>query len=181
MIHLYEKKHYTWSLFIGHLVIEKLLKALYTQKFSNNPPYTHDLYRLSKRKRSRGFFLCVLCGLYGEKSSPPRRRWVREGVAEKIILSFAPEAGQTINSLRSAQTEALFSSCATPRRSCQSPSQGQEPFLLCGTHRKAKKLNLCEPSAFSAPLRCTILTPEWLRQTNAALRLPKTKKMILTQ
>jgi HEPN domain-containing protein len=74
MIHLYEKKHYTWSLFIGHLVIEKLLKALYTQKFSNNPPYTHDLYRLSKRKRSRGFFLCVLCGLYGEKSSPPRRR-----------------------------------------------------------------------------------------------------------
>ena len=32
MIHLFEKGHYTWSLFIGHLVLEKLLKALYTQK-----------------------------------------------------------------------------------------------------------------------------------------------------
>ncbi|WP_369427803.1 HEPN domain-containing protein [Membranihabitans maritimus] len=28
MIHLYEKKEYHWSLFIGHLVIKRLLKAL---------------------------------------------------------------------------------------------------------------------------------------------------------
>jgi HEPN domain-containing protein len=32
-------------------VIEKLLKALYTQKFSDHPPYTHDLYRLSEQCR----------------------------------------------------------------------------------------------------------------------------------
>ncbi len=45
MIHLFEKKHYTWSLFIGHLVLEKLLKALYTQNFSVNPPFTPASYQ----------------------------------------------------------------------------------------------------------------------------------------
>ncbi|MFC1825314.1 HEPN domain-containing protein [Thermodesulfobacteriota bacterium] len=49
MIHLFEKGHYTWSLFIGHLVIEKLLKAIYSQKYAENPPFIHDLYRLSEK------------------------------------------------------------------------------------------------------------------------------------
>ena len=31
MGHLFEKGDYSWSLFIGHLVIEKLLKSLYIQ------------------------------------------------------------------------------------------------------------------------------------------------------
>ena len=31
MLHLVEKGDFTWSLFIGHLVIEKLLKAWYVQ------------------------------------------------------------------------------------------------------------------------------------------------------
>lgn len=49
MNHLFEKGHYTWALFIGHLVVEKLLKALYTQKIKTNPPFIHDLYRLSEK------------------------------------------------------------------------------------------------------------------------------------
>jgi len=49
MHHLFEKGHYTWSLFVGHLVIEKLLKAVFTQKFAANPPYIHDLYRLAEK------------------------------------------------------------------------------------------------------------------------------------
>ena len=32
MIKNFETKQYTWSLFIGHLVIEKLFKALYAKK-----------------------------------------------------------------------------------------------------------------------------------------------------
>lgn len=31
MLNLYNSKDYHWSLFIGHLVIEKLLKALYKE------------------------------------------------------------------------------------------------------------------------------------------------------
>lgn len=49
MNHLYEKGDYTWSLFIGHLMIEKLLKALFTFKQSDNPPFIHDLFRLAEK------------------------------------------------------------------------------------------------------------------------------------
>lgn len=49
MIHLLEKDDFTWSLFIGHLVIEKLLKAWYVQNISNTPPFIHDLVRLAEK------------------------------------------------------------------------------------------------------------------------------------
>ncbi|MGD9159751.1 MAG: HEPN domain-containing protein [Desulfobacteraceae bacterium] len=48
MIHLFEKGDYTWALFIGHLVLEKLLKALYIQNLSDTPPFIHDLLRLAE-------------------------------------------------------------------------------------------------------------------------------------
>ncbi len=49
MQHLFEKKDYSWALFIGHLVIEKLLKAIYVQKIDIHPPYTHNLLRLAEK------------------------------------------------------------------------------------------------------------------------------------
>jgi HEPN domain-containing protein len=49
MNHLFEKGHYTWALFVGHLVVEKLLKSLYAQTFEANPPFIHDLYRLAEK------------------------------------------------------------------------------------------------------------------------------------
>lgn len=48
MIHLYDSKDYHWALFIGHLVIERLLKALVVKRTKSHPPFTHDLRRLSK-------------------------------------------------------------------------------------------------------------------------------------
>ena len=48
---LFNGKKYTWSLFVGHLVIEKLLKALYA-KFNKNGPYapkSHDLLFLASK------------------------------------------------------------------------------------------------------------------------------------
>lgn len=47
MIHLYSSKDYHWALFIGHLVIERLLKALVIKRTKSHPPFTHDLRRLS--------------------------------------------------------------------------------------------------------------------------------------
>lgn len=49
MINLFESKDYHWSLFIGHLVLEKLLKAIYVKNVDNNPPKTHDLLRLADK------------------------------------------------------------------------------------------------------------------------------------
>lgn len=44
---LFEKRHYTWALFTGHLVLEKLLKAYYSQRIGNNAPYIHDLNKIA--------------------------------------------------------------------------------------------------------------------------------------
>ena len=49
MVHLFDKGDYSWSLFIGHLVMEKLLKAIYVQQVDITPPFTHDLVRISDK------------------------------------------------------------------------------------------------------------------------------------
>lgn len=48
MLNLFNSKDYHWSLFIGHIVIERLLKAYYVQKQKDHAPFTHDLLRLSE-------------------------------------------------------------------------------------------------------------------------------------
>jgi HEPN domain-containing protein len=49
MQNLFNSKDYSWSLFLGHLVIEKILKALYVKKLREHPIFTHDLLRLSSK------------------------------------------------------------------------------------------------------------------------------------
>ncbi|MDI3520430.1 MAG: hypothetical protein PWR04_418 [Anaerophaga sp.] len=49
MMDLYNTRNFNWSLFMGHLVIEKLLKALYTKKKENYPPLIHDLRRICEK------------------------------------------------------------------------------------------------------------------------------------
>ncbi len=49
MNNLFKKKDYHWALFIGHLVIEKLLKAHYVKYVDNQPPFIHNLLRLAEK------------------------------------------------------------------------------------------------------------------------------------
>ena len=49
MLDLVNTRNYHWSLFVGHLVIEKLLKALYIQKTDQFPPMIHDLRRICEK------------------------------------------------------------------------------------------------------------------------------------
>jgi HEPN domain-containing protein len=48
MLSLYQSKSYGWSLFLGHISTEKLLKALYVKRFKKHAPFTHNLYRLGE-------------------------------------------------------------------------------------------------------------------------------------
>jgi HEPN domain-containing protein len=48
MNHLFRSKDYHWSLFVGHLVIEKLLKAYFVKNQNEYPPFIHDLRRLAE-------------------------------------------------------------------------------------------------------------------------------------
>jgi HEPN domain-containing protein len=49
MMDMYKTKNNNWALFIGHLVIEKLLKALYLKKTNDFPPLIHDLRRICEK------------------------------------------------------------------------------------------------------------------------------------
>jgi HEPN domain-containing protein len=45
---LFEKNHYMWSLFVGHLILEKMLKAFFTRDTKETPPKTHNLVHIAK-------------------------------------------------------------------------------------------------------------------------------------
>lgn len=48
MIDLYNSKTYHWSLFMGHISTEKLLKAYYVKIKKKHAPPIHNLYRLAE-------------------------------------------------------------------------------------------------------------------------------------
>jgi HEPN domain-containing protein len=49
MIAMFESKKFNWALFIGHLMIEKLLKALYVKTKIDYPPFIYNLLRLAEK------------------------------------------------------------------------------------------------------------------------------------
>jgi HEPN domain-containing protein len=65
MIVMFENKRYSWSLFVGHLMIEKLLKALFVKSNGKFPPFLHNLLRLAEEsnlelnEENRLFFVTV--------------------------------------------------------------------------------------------------------------------------
>jgi len=48
MLVLFGSKSYHWALFMGHITIEKLLKAYFVKNKQNHAPFTHNLYRLAE-------------------------------------------------------------------------------------------------------------------------------------
>lgn len=49
MNNLFKSGDYHWALFLGHLVIEKLLKAYFVKKVNRYPPYTHNLLQIATK------------------------------------------------------------------------------------------------------------------------------------
>jgi len=51
MLSMYASKHYHWSLFVGHLALEKLFKALYAKSHPQKPdaPFIHNLIILAQK------------------------------------------------------------------------------------------------------------------------------------
>ena len=48
MLILFRSKSYHWALFLGHIAIEKLLKACFVKNNQTYAPFTHNLYRLAE-------------------------------------------------------------------------------------------------------------------------------------
>jgi HEPN domain-containing protein len=49
MMALYQSEKYNWALFLGHIVLEKLIKAYFVKNIGSHAPYTHDLRLLTKK------------------------------------------------------------------------------------------------------------------------------------
>ena len=49
MGNFFQIKEYSWALFVGHLVIEKLLKAYYVKNVSTVPLLSHNLVRICEK------------------------------------------------------------------------------------------------------------------------------------
>lgn len=49
MMAMFHAKRYSWALFIGHLMIEKLLKAYFVKVNEIYPPQIHNLLRLAEQ------------------------------------------------------------------------------------------------------------------------------------
>lgn len=47
--HLFEKQDHSYALFLGHLALEKLLKAVFVSRHDEAPPFTHRLPYLAER------------------------------------------------------------------------------------------------------------------------------------
>lgn len=62
---MYRSKRYSWTLFVGHLMIEKLLKAYYVKVNEGFPPFIHNLLRLAEKgeielsEENKMFFITV--------------------------------------------------------------------------------------------------------------------------
>jgi HEPN domain-containing protein len=48
---LFRNQKYDWCLFIGHLVLEKVLKAFYVRDKKESPPWIHNLVRLAENTK----------------------------------------------------------------------------------------------------------------------------------
>ena len=46
---VFEKKDFSYSLFFGHLAVEKFIKAIYVQKRNEHAPQIHNLVRLAEQ------------------------------------------------------------------------------------------------------------------------------------
>ena len=51
MLTMFDSKHYPWALFVGHLSLEKLLKAIYAERNPKQPeaPRIHNLVALAEK------------------------------------------------------------------------------------------------------------------------------------
>jgi HEPN domain-containing protein len=49
MIVMKENNRNTWALFIGHLMLEKLLKVIYVKNNGKQAPFIHNLLRLAEK------------------------------------------------------------------------------------------------------------------------------------
>ena len=101
MNNLFNSKDYVWSLFLGHLVIEKLLKAVAVRNGIDYVPKIHDLNKIAKKANlevdsETEDLLDVITTFNIEARYPDYKR----GFYKKCTKEFTSEYNDKIRNLR---------------------------------------------------------------------------------
>jgi HEPN domain-containing protein len=101
MMTLFQAKKYNWALFLGHIVLEKLLKAYMVKTVGAHPPYTHDLRLLASKSgmdvpADLSFSLDVITGF----NINARYDSFKEDFYQKCTPAFSAEWIEKIITLR---------------------------------------------------------------------------------
>ncbi len=88
---LYKTSHYSWSLFLGHLVLEKLLKAHYIKNIDDNYPQVHQLLKIAESGKldltedQKDFLLEVTTFNIKARYPDYKNRFYKKATGERII------------------------------------------------------------------------------------------------
>jgi len=90
--HLFEKMDYSYSLFFGHLAVEKILKALFVKNVTPDVPRSHNLLRLAKAAQipvseERELDLVRITAFNLEARYPDYKRAFRKKCTAKFSIS----------------------------------------------------------------------------------------------
>jgi HEPN domain-containing protein len=101
MMALHQSKKYNWALFLGHIVLEKLIKAYIVKVTGKHAPYTHDLRLLTKKSgmdmpHDMVLYLDVITGF----NINARYDTFKEDFYKKCTPEFTAEWIENIKTLR---------------------------------------------------------------------------------
>lgn len=103
---LFNDGHYAWALFVGHLVLEKLLKACYVKNVDSKYPQIHHLLKIAESanldyQRSRKFFYWKLLHSIWRQDI----RTIRKDFTKEQLVSLANITSVKLRSLGNGSSE----------------------------------------------------------------------------
>lgn len=104
---LYAAGKYNWCLFIAHLVLEKMLKALFVLRNDNKvPPRTHNLVKLAERAQlqlsdEKRFFLDEVSSFNLEARYPDYKKEFYKKCSKEFTLNYLIEIKESVQWVKS--------------------------------------------------------------------------------
>jgi len=103
---LFESGHFTWALFVGHLALEKALKAMYVRQVGVQVPHSHHLLKIAREcklalNEDQGDFLLEVT-TYNLKARYPD---YKQGFARKATREFTATRIKQIKEMRQWLTQ----------------------------------------------------------------------------
>jgi len=101
LLTLFQSRNYNWALFLGHIVLEKLMKAYFVKNNGTHAPYSHDL-RLLAKKCEIGFpdDMALLLDVITSFNINARYDSFKEDFQKRCTPEFSNEWINNIKSLR---------------------------------------------------------------------------------